>query len=490
MNSSKIVYIKNEEFFLFDGKTLTPTEAKSAKKHFTALGIDPSALYLYTQKLPSSLDDHQVGIKMDISMYEDGGADEEKEYTTCFIRSPLPMEDNDIVDMFGITDDQADSLYGDIAQKTGAIDLITPSVMAYHSLYDTEDNEYTDIYLYFGHEEAYGAIYSNGKYITHRNLENLARISALCGWELDTLKASLKARGLNEIAYDENEISSLSIIKASIVRSIEKIIHTFNHKKGLFKLKDADRIFIDFEGDGILGLELIFSDYEINIDTVKPVRFKNNNDPLLNHDLIVAKYLFDVANKKHESINISPFKREKPLYKQPAGHLLMIALGAMLMVLVAYYVLSAMVDSKNDEIASIQAQINRTKKSSKKIIEKVKTLRKEKEELSKKYITLEDKSKSLSKSKQAVPFVYSTILQRQQMMDDALMGLSKNSLGATRLEQNGSKMMKIYVIATPNRQEKIANFMDFMSERGYQKTFTNQIDNNDSYFKSIVEIVR
>lgn len=490
MNSSKIVYIKDEKYFLFDGKTLTPTEAKSAKKYFTALCVDPSALYLYSQKLPSTLSDEQVSIKMDIGMYEEGGADEEKEYTTCFIRNQLAAEDNDIVDMFGITDDQAASLYGDIAKETNAIDLISPSVMAYHSVYDNEDLGYTDIFLYFGHEEAYGAIYSNGKYITHRNLENLARISALCGWELDTLKATLKNRGLNEIAYDENEIPALSIAKASIVRSIKKIIHTLNHKKGLFSIKDPNRVFIDFEGDGILGLELIFSNFDVDLDNIKPIKIKSNTDPLLHHDLVIANYLLGVANKKFEDINLSPFKREKPIYKKPAGHLFLAIACSMLLVFCAYYILSLIINSKNEELAGIQAQIDKTKKSSMQIVEKVKALRKTKDELNKEYISLEDKSKSLNKSKQAVPFIYSTIDQRQKMVDDALMGLSKNQLGAQRLEQNGSERMKIHIVADLSKQEKIANFMDFMYERGYQNTFTDKIDGNNTFFKSIVEIVR
>lgn len=490
MNKSKIVYIKGEKYFLYDGKTLTSTEAKSAKRYFTALGIDPSALYLYTQKLPSSLNDEQVSIKMDINMYEEGGADEEKEYTTSFIRTPLPAEDNDLVDLFGLTDEQANMLYGDMADKTGAIDLITPSVMAYQCLHEPENEDFTDIYLYFGDEEAYGAIYSNGEYVTHRNLENLARVSALCGWDLDVLKAALKARGLNEIAYEESEIQTLSIAKASIIRSIEKIIHTLNHKKGLFKLKGKNRIFIDFEGDTILGLELIFASYDIEVDAIKPIKINNNKEPLLNHDLIVADYLLGVANNRYKNINLSPFEREKPLHKRPSGHLLMLICACILALFGINYAYNSTIESKDNEINHTQNELEKARKTTQKIAQKVKSLRKEKKELEKEYALLDNKNRSLTKSKQAVPYIYSSILQRQQMMDDTLMGLSKNGLGATRIEQNSSKAMKIYVIASPDKQEKIANFMDYMSERGYQKSFTNKIDNNESYFKSVVEIIR
>ncbi len=490
MDKSKIIYIKDEKYFLFDGKTFNKAKDKDAKKYYVTSAVNPSALYFHTHKLPSSLDDKSVEIKMDISIYEEGGASEDKDYITSFIRTPLKTEDNDLVDLFGIETNQSDNLYKDIAQKLGAVDIITPSFLCYHSLYQPGHENTTDIYLYFGDEEAYGTIYANGKYISHRSMENLARVSALCGWELDVLKAALKTRGLQQDAYAEEENANLDTIKASIHRSVEKIIYTLNHKKGIFNMSDTYRVFVDFEGDSIIGLEEIFEYYDLHVKSLQPINTQNNNDRSLNHDFLIANYLLGVVNKKYKSINLSPYEREEPFYKQPAGYLFISAFAGILVVVGAYFALSMMIDANKEEMALLDDKIKSASGLSKKFETKIKDLKAKKENLEKYYATLQKQDNNLQKSKKAVPYINSQAMQRQQMIDDALQGLSKNNLGAVFMEQNNSNLLKIEIVTEMGKEEKIANFLNYMSNRGYQKSYTDKIENNNTIYKSVVEIAR
>lgn len=490
MNNSKIVYVKGEDFFLFDGSSLQKTNPSQAKKYPVALLVPPTALYMYSQKLPSSLDDEQVSIKMDIGMYEDGGAEEEYEYTTSFIRNKLPNEDNDLVDLFGITDEQANAQYGRIIEQTKIVDYISPSVTMYKCLYTLDSPELTDMYIYLGEEEAFGTIFLNGNYIAHRNIETLSRISAQCGWDLETLKAALKTRGLNDEAYDEAQAHSLSVVQASFSRNIERIVHTLNHKQGLFRFERVDRIFIDFEGSSIPGLESVFENYDVPVKVINTIRYPNNKNPLLHHDLLAAKYLLDVIKGKYPVVNLSPFKRDLPIYKQPAGYLLAVALATLLVIFGINYAIGWMIDSKNEDISAIQTKIQKIQNSTKENIKTIKSLQEQQEELKRQYKLLEEEDKSLAKAKKAAPMIQAFALKRQEMMDDSLIGLSKNALGVLAIDQNGSDMIRLHIVTTPSKQPNIANFMDFMAKRGYNRSFTNNINKKDNLYESTVEIIR
>lgn len=489
MDNSKVLYIKNENCFLYDNKKFTKSDFSQSKKYFTALLVPPSALYMYSQKVSSNIEQEQKEVDLDIAMYEEGGADENEDYQTAFITHKLPDGNDDLAELFGITHNESNALYSNLASKVKAIDLIAPSFLIYESLYD-EEVKSTDLYLYFADEEAYGVLYMDGKYKAYRGMDNLAHLSSQCGWDLDTLKAALKTRGINEVAYEEHEMSAVNTIQTNLTRSVERIVHTINHKRGLFGFDNIDRIFIDFEGESILGLETIFHAFEINIDLIEPIKAQNNTDPHLCHDVIAAKYLLGVGKEKYQNVNVSIYERELPLYKKPAGHFLGILLLSILLCVGYVFYLQYELDKKNEELVTINAKIEKLSKSSKLAKMKIKKLNKDKQEVQKELAHLTKQEKSLSQAKDAVPFIKDSSIRRQELIDNALMGLSKNSLGVTKIDQNGSKKLFLHIATTKNKQTNIANFMGFMAKRGYQRSFTKEIQDNNGTYESIVEIVR
>lgn len=490
MNTSKIVYVKNDEYFLYDGKNLTPCNASESKKYYTSALASPFSLYVYSQKLPSSLNDEQIGIKMDISMYEDGGAEEEHEYTTDFTRNNLPSEDNDLVDLFGLSDEHAKTLYGHVAEQTKAIDLISPSIAIYKTLYTKETENLTDIYIYLGDEEAYGVLYLNGNFVAHRNLEALTRLSIQCNLDLVSLKNMLKKQGVSESLYKEEQYPVLDTIQNVLSRSVERVAHTVNHKRGLFNFDEIDRIFIDFEGSSIPGFESIFAAYELHVSKVLPIQIPQNQDPKQNHDVICAKYIYDVANGKYKGVNISPFKRQLPLHKKPAGLFILVGLLSALVVFIAFNVLDFFIEQKNDQISQVQIQIKKAAASSKLAINHLKDLNEQYKLLNEQYKNIENEGTSLEKAQKEAPSIVAFAIKRQALIDDSLMGLSQNGLGVTKLDQNGSNSLHLSIVTTPDKQEKIANFIDFMTKRGYIHSKTDQIIKKNGLYESIVEIAR
>ncbi len=489
MDYSKILYIKGEDCFLHDGKELSESSFSKAKNYPVALLVPPSALFMHTQKMPANIDEEQKEGDMEISMYKDGGANENEDYTTALITHKLPEGGDELVELFGLPYTLSDKLYSNITSKTKAIDLMAPSFLIYEALYDQKIKS-TDLYIYLADEEAYGALYVDGEFKAYRSIDSLSALSLKCGWELDILKAALKTRGINESSYNKQDITALNAIQETLSKNIEKIIHTINHKRGLFGINEIDRIYIDFEGSNIDGLEKIFQAYEIEINTISPVKLNDSNNPLLWHDNIGAMYLQGVMNGKHRKINLSKFNRQLPLYKTHVGHLL-ISLGLALIVAI-FYGLFLRYELTNEE-----EKLNSIKKETKKLSSNIKNakaifkkLKKEENATRVELEILYKKRVSLYEIDKVSPFIKKDSIKRQQMIDTCLQGLKQNALHITSLEQNGSKHLFINVATNRNKQQNIAEFMRFMAQKGYSQSHTKQITENNGTYESLVEVAR
>lgn len=491
MDSSKIIYVKNERYSLFDGQKFAEAKPAEAKKYPVALLVPSSALYMYSSKLPTSLDDEQTELQMDIAMHEEGGADDDKDYSIALLKHTLPGEDSsNLVDLFGVTYDQADALYGNIVKQTKAIDIMVPAFLIYQALYKEEEATSTDLYIFFDDEEAYGVLFQNGKYIAHRIMDNLASLSAKTRMDLDTIKALLKTKGVQEENYTPEELDVLTTVQDYLTKGVERVVHTINHKRGLFNLDKVDKVFLDFDGAVIPGLEGIFDAFGIGISSILPLKAPSNEDPSLHHDIVAAIYLLKVAKGEIKGINLTPFERELPLYRQPAGYFLGILFIGLLFVGIGWFVLQMLIDKEQEKINTLDTKIAQaTSKVSKatqmetKLVGDLKTLETKEKQLN-------EEDEKLDQTTGAISLFESSSIKRSQMVDNALMGLSQNNLGVIQMDQNGSRKLYLHIITTPNKQSNIANFMDFMSKRGYQRSFTKQIIRKDGLYESIVEIVR
>ncbi len=486
-----MLYIKDEKCFLYDGVKLTKTDLSKAKKHPVALLVPPSALYFHTQKISTSIDYERKQGTMEISMYAEGAADENEEYAKAIVSHSLPDGSNDLVELFGITYSLSEKLYGDIAEQIKAIDVMVPAFFIYESLYEEDAPESTDLYIFLGDEEAYATLYVNGKYKAFRTIENFSNLSSQCGWDLDTLKAALKTRGVVEDSYPPEEHLFLTKIQEGLTKSIEKIINSVNHKRGLFGIDKVDRIFLDFEGAKIPGLENIFAAYEVEVDAIEPVCGSKEEKPSLCHDNIGAKYLHKVLKDKLDCANITPYKRKLPFYKKHVGHLF-ISMGISFVLFLLYMLfLQYQLTSEQDEINNINNQISTFTKDIKNAKIKTEEVKKINAKLEEELKSLKARKSSLFEANKVLPYIQSVSIKRQEMIDSALEGLDKFSLSIISLEQNRSKELKINIHTDLKKQTNIAEFVNYMAKKGYKKSYTNKIyyDENGTY-NSIVEIER
>lgn len=490
MDQSTVLYMEDNACWQYDGKTLVKSQPSAIKKMPAGAYVPVHALYMYSTKLPSNMAQDQREIQMDISMHEEGGAKIEEVYTTAILNHPLPHSDEDLVDIFGIEESSARHIYGPLLKKTGVIDYILPPFLMYEVTYEEQVSiGGTELFLYLGDEEAYGVIYQQGRYVSHRIIDHLAHIALKCGVEVEELKDLLKTKGLEEANYTPEQMVIFTTLQEILAKSVERIIHTLNHKRGLFGLDALNRIIIDFEGSSIQGLEALFYAFGVENIPIEILKFKDIN-PEQSHQILGAKYLLGVAQGHYEAINISPFLRKPPFWKQPVGVVSAVVIATLLLSgsYLGYLAYNSMELQKQVDVLSKLIESADAKQK-----EQIKQKAALEEEYSGAKVALEEASKTmfaLEQSHDALLFFESAKKERQKAMDEALKLMEKYRIGVRSIEQNSTKSLRLHVQIPAQNRAKIASFIEGMAQIGYTQSATEKIFQNETWHESMVEVAR
>jgi hypothetical protein len=490
MDQSTVLYMEDNACWQFDGNALSKAQSPAIKKMYTGTFVPVQALYMYSSKLPSSMPSDQREIQMDISMHEEGGAKIEETYTTAILSHPLPHSDEDLVDIFGLEESSAKHIYGPLLKKTGVIDYILPPFLMYEVTYgDKVSIGGTELFLYLGDEEAYGVIYQQGHYVSHRIIDHLAHVALKCGIEVEELKELLKTKGLEESDYTPEQMAIFATLQEMLAKSVERIIHTLNHKRGLFGLDALTRIVLDFEGASIKGLEELFHAFGLENIAIEPLIF-DKIDPVQSHRLLGAKYLLGVVQGRYKAINISPFLRKPPFWKQPVG-------VAVLVVLVALAASGFYLGSLAYESVQLQKNLDTLNAQIKVVDAKHKEQVKQKTALEEQKLAtnlaLEEASKTmfaLEQSHDALLLFESAKKERQKALDEALKLMHRYKIGVRSIEQNSTKSLRLHVQIPTQNRAKIASFIEGMAQIGYNQSKTERIFQNETWHESMVEVAR
>lgn len=482
MEKSKILFIEHDRLRVYDNGTFH----ENVDTSLPGGAIVPlSLLNTHTIKLPDHLGNDELRIQVEIRMFEEGNLSSDEEYTIDFIRHPIATESSFLVEVFALSRTKADDYFGESLKKTGSIDRVVPGFIAYSSLYPALTPE-NDLFIYWGEEEAYAAIYQNGHYIAHRTIETLTTIAVETGLELSRLKHFLQVKGLVEENYLPEELNKYILLQERIAKNIERIVHTINHKRGLFGLTGLDRCYLDFEGMVIPGLEQIFTAYGIEKLTILPLTRENTPQRDI-HDALCADYL---AAPSQFPFNLTPYPPKAPWYRRESGRFLGIVGGALLTVILASLSIGWMSANAEEENAEQSTRFESLRAQTSTLSA---TLKKANTELNEKQAdnkALEEEISLYHSSEETAALIRDMHTARQQFLLDTTEEMGRYRLGAVSMEQNGSKEMAILVVADDRKRDDIARLMSGLYARGYQDVRTQEIKLDNGQYNSLVKVTR
>jgi len=483
----KVVLIYKNKLYSYDGQKLDSIDIKEAKKYRVGAPFNSKKLVTLSFKLPKNLSQEQLALQVELKLYKDGGLNPNENYKIDFITYDLESEKELIVEAFAVSyEDLAE--FEEFAKKIGYIDILFPRFIAYEAMYDAEGAKTNDLIVYLGEEEAFGAIYKEGKYIGYRIIDDLYTISKKCGVELVKLKAVLKERGLVKERYPLQDMHLYDTLMEVFSKNIEKIIYAVNFKRTYFGFDTIDRVVIDFEGVLIKGIETLFYDLGF-YEEARFEKFECCGKKEQSGLYLLAHYIYRYDNLAYR-LNFSIFNRKKPLYSYDSFKIAA-ALAALVMVMGGYYIyLSQQSKELEKMIEKDRKRLETIKREEKVYLEKIGALKKEQSRLGKEIERLEDVVETYENTLSFIPFIKQNKTEREKFINDIVEGLYKYNLSANRIDQNSTKFTVVDIVSESDEREKIASFMDFLYAKGYKKVDTKEITKNDSFYRSVIRVER
>lgn len=487
MEHQKILYLEHDRIRTYQESGFTEGSSSEFKSLFSGAIVPLSLLNVHTLKLSDRLSEEELKLQVEIRMYEEGNLSSDDEYTIDFVRNTINAENDALIEVFALSHTKARDYFTDVLSKTVAIDIITPAFMVYTSLYDALLPKGNDLFIYFGEEESYGAIYQEGHYIAHRSLETLTSIAVETGLDIAKLKYYFQTKGLIEESYLPEELNKFILIQERVAKNIERLVHTINHKRGLFGISGIDHIYLDFEGGGIAGLEAIFAAYGIVDAKIIPLTLAGTPPEQL-HETLCASYLLHA----HTPLNLSPYERKAPWYTRESGKFLGLSGGIALLVLVASLSVGWMISSeetRHEELSAKRETLRQETVSFSETLKKNTVLLHEEQAKSE---ALRGEISLYHAAEETAVLIDDMHAKRQQFLLDTTAELGRYRLGTLLIEQNSSKQMSLYVVADYSKRDDIAKLMSGLYERGYQDVQTHEIklDNNNTTYNSLVKVTR
>jgi hypothetical protein len=486
-----IVYIEYGEIWLFDGTTFTPCDSSAIKKYQVGTCVPLSRLHIGSFKFLSSLGEMERQIQTEIKMHEEGGLNPAQEYEIAAYNHTLEFENSTIVEAFACSRDALNEYYGDFVKKNKVLDWIVPSFITYESFYKRNEVEpQTDLFFYLGDRESYAVLFHHGTYIAHRRTSSVEALAKAINVDTQRCKNMLSSYGLSEENYPAEEKVFFDQLQLTFSKEVEKIIHTLNHKRGLFGIESIDQIYVDFNANTLEGLDKIYAAYgmeNIPIQTLVCEKDKSINA----HRFAKATYLYLCANDQIESpLNLSPYERRAAWHKRYSGQLIAVSAAALVLGMIHplyYYGENAVLKKK---ISLLQSSLQQIEERSKGLSEKLQSIRAEVAKGEAKLKTLHDGIRVYELTLESLPVLMQARDIRQKMMYDAIDILEQYRLSTVSMEQNGTKSMQIHVIADYAQRATIAKFMQRWMETGYKEASTNEIYLDKNIYESKIEVLR
>ena len=484
MEAKKILFTEHDRIRTYeDGRFGEPTGSE-LKTLPNGTIVPLSLLNVHTLKLSDRLSGEELRLQVEIRMFEEGNLNSEEEYTIDYIRHEVASDDSVLVEVFALSHAKAEEYYRETLSKTGAIDKIVPGFLVYESLYPRIGAK-NDLFVYWGEEEAYAAIYREGKYIAHRSIETLASIAVDLGLELPKLKTFLSQKGVHEENYLPEELNKYILLQDKIAKNVERIVHTINHKRGLFGLEGIDALYLDFEGNTIPGIEGIFYAYGMNGVSVSPV-LRSDTTARDIHDAVCADYLAFSAN----AFNLSPYPRKAPWYRRESGKFLGLAALAAGIVLTASITTAWMISQEQSQSESLQQRYDAVRKETAALSAKLKENRAQLAKQQDETKRVKEEIALYHGAEDTADLIRNMHASREQLLLDTTAELGRYRLGAMLMEQNGSKEMKVLVVSDYKKRDDIAKLMNGMYARGYQNVETREIKLDNDMYNSLVKVTR
>ncbi|MCF6201676.1 MAG: hypothetical protein L3J42_06100 [Hydrogenimonas sp.] len=493
MSQKRVFYFSSDsELLEFDGTQFAESTFKRAKKGFCAAVVPSYEIRTHTFKIEAESDKERLDTLVEITMFEAGGLNIEKEYSITYVKHRLDFESSWLIEAFAVEHSKLQELFGEAAKKCGRLDLLAVPYMVYESLYTYEkvEREGVDLYLYISEESSFAVLFKDGRYIAHRDLPSLDSIAAKANVTSEVVKEALKNRGLESEAYGSDELLLIETLQDSFSKIVERVAQTVNHKRGVFAIKGVDRLYLDFERSAIPGLWELFDSYGFDGSSKGALLCCEELEPAREHNGVEALYILAAAEEKVEACNLTIFEKKRGFLKSHTGKFLAVSAAALLLSMGYTLLKESELEAIESENGALLANLNSLKERAARMRKVLAQEKRGLEAAAAKLKESKEKIMALEESLDAALLIEESKIYRREMTEDINRAMAKERLLASSFEQNGSKRVEVEILSSYAGRDRIAKFMKELLGMGYRSVGTETIKLDEDLYSSKVEIVR
>ncbi|WP_281950836.1 hypothetical protein [Nitrosophilus kaiyonis] len=365
---------------------------KFSKSNFYVSFLSTKNFIVSQVSISKNIPEEDLKDAIEIKAYEDLGLDQTIEYKIEYLEIPTLPSDKDrkfhvfVADPTVIMED-----FEKIAEKIKYIDIIYPAPLLFKYLYqkDLVDNEGSHVFIYFQRDDAFLALYKEGRYLYSKSLkysfnDMAERFSELLGERID------EEDFINLLATEGLRTSNFEYQQHLMKLFSEVFMHLNDvliYAKRANDIDKIDKIFISSEFGHISGIDEYAQTYLglLSLDFSFDYGFQTEETFIEDlHYLLHTAAIITLENEE-EVPNFTLFKRPPPLLQRPSGQLFAVTAASMLLAFAyplynfAYnyklqydtYVLKQEYNKLHPERVRLETTINSLKKDKKNILAKI-----------------------------------------------------------------------------------------------------------------------
>ena len=471
----KVINATTQYQYVYENGKVIKKELSKEKGIITSF-LHPKHLFSITKKFDMHLSEEEMFLEMEKYIYSYPGIDINKEYKSVFLK--IEQENNVIIEAVLIDTKELEKNLKDILKIYKYIDFVSPSFLGWKEYYNlTKTEPKNDIFIYFSQNEAFLTCYSGGRYLFHKSLSKLNTLSKLLEKSEEEVIEILNQKGFDISSYEDE--SEFYIIDKFFNEFFLKVFNIINFSSNEYQIPKFERIvfYSPFE------IKDIFKQYE-NYWSLNGIEFKKS---ALKTEYDHLEYLITFFNAKHysdDNINLSVFVKPPVFITTKAGKFFIFLIFAF--ILTAGYGLykSYSLLKQQNELRILQKKFSLIKKRYETTLKAVKIYKKEN-------ALLLDKIKNVKKQINEVSLKTDILYQKskQPLFYNILAKISKSmkkhSLKAEKISKKDNFITVIIVSNYDNTQE-VTSFMNDLIGYGFKNVNSSFISNEKNSYISKV----
>ena len=475
----RIVYVDEKSVLIKEEDKFTQfEEIKLGKEDIITSSLNISEVISYIFKLPKTGTIEELKPQAEIYFYENAGLDLTKKYKTFYLFKEIEQdEDNFIVEAIAVAEDVLSNKYKDVVSEYRFIDYISLSFLSFETFYNLYKKEKKrDAFVYLDDKNSFISVFEDGKYLYARTLPSLNIILKNIGIDYNKFTEIISSKGLDKEEYNAGEEIIVDELNRFFSDYFMNINNRISYGRSIFYLENVDNIYFytPFEIKGLDELKTFWDLSGINFEKL----------PIENVDFLNKVSLEYNSLHYQDEVNFSIFPRPPKFYKTKTFHLFLVIFISSLIFGGDYFYRDYTNKQLQQQIKTIKSRLNKKnseltvlRAKNQAILEEVTKYEKEIGEIQTKIDFIRDVLKAsfnyLDLPKTNKDFLLLSNLLQKYKLETVLITYKENQFF-------------IAVYTKTNKRDSISKFMNDLIYAGYKNVRTNEINNINNLYTSVI----